>query len=337
MTKITPATGATPVAQNTATSGTNNTKEKIVVFVNQGGNSKPAKEKEFNLYGKDFENFSKFKGNDKHDAMRMTNAYAGDVKKAYLQLQHEFPEVHLEFDDMPDPKTCRKGREGFFTYQQYLSEWKDLSLKKIENEREKSTVEALEEEGAKTRFAVGAAAATVIANDDANTAIVLNEQEQNTDEVKEAIKKDGANTRATVKKESEANQAKTEEEGKKTRDAVFIDGAITRVQNEDEHARTREQVRQSAEDTQQVVKDEAEKTRENSNENAQQVENTVKKEGEKTRAKVQEGIEIDDPTGTKRAIYKTKKALRDNPATVMGGLLFGGPGAILGRKIDEDE
>lgn len=337
MTKITPTTATTNyVAQNDA-NVPNQKNGTVIVFVNNGKNAEKPKQKEFNLYGKDFENFEKFKGNDKHDAMRMTNTFAGDVKKAYLQLQHEFPDVYLEFEDMPDPKKCGKGREGFFTYQQYLAEWKDLSLKKIENEREKSTAETLEAEGAKTRAAVGSAAAAVIANDDLNTAITLDEQEQNTEELKDAIKKDGANTRATVKKESEKNQLTTEKEGRKTRNAVFIDGAVTRVHNEMEHEQTRRVTEKTAEATQDVVRDEAEKTRENSDENRAQVEKTVKNEAEKTREKVQEGIEIDDPTGMKRKIHKTKKFFDDNKGAVTGGILFGAPGALIGSKLDEKE
>lgn len=337
MTKITPTAAATNFAAQHDANLTNQDKGKIIVFVNNGKGANVPKEKEYNLYGQDFESFEKFKGKDRHDAMRLTNSFATDVKKAYLQLQHDYPDVYIEFDEMPDPKKCGKGREAFITYQFKLEYWKTLSITKIDNAREKSSDEKIQEEGEKTRAAVAAAAAAVMDNDDLNTAITLDEQDKNNEELKDAIKKEGANTRATVKKESEANQAKTEEEGKKTRDAVFIDGAITRVHNEDEHRRTREQIQKSAQDTQEVVKDEAEKTRENSNENAAQVEKTVKKEAEKTREKIQEAIEIDDPTGIKRDIYKTKKFLNDHKNAIRGGLLFGAPGAIIGSKLDDEE
>ena len=64
---------------------------------------------------------------------------------------------------------------------------------------------------------------------------------------------------------------------------------------------------------------------------------TVKNEAEKTREKVQEGIEIDDPTGMKRKIHKTKKFFDDNKGAVTGGILFGAPGALIGSKLDEKE
>lgn len=40
------------------------------------------KPQDFNVFGKDIANFEKFKGNDKNDAMRMTNTAANDVKKS---------------------------------------------------------------------------------------------------------------------------------------------------------------------------------------------------------------------------------------------------------------
>ena len=105
--------------------------------------SQEAKPVDFNLYGKDFENFEKFKGNDKHDAMRMTNSAANDVKVAYMQLLHEFSDVSITFEPMPDPKKCGKKREGFITYQQQLEDWKDLALMQISNARQKSTTTQL--------------------------------------------------------------------------------------------------------------------------------------------------------------------------------------------------
>ena len=73
--------------------------------------------------------------------MRLTNSAANDVKKAYMQLQHEFPGLALQFEPMPDPQKCGKKREGFFNYQQQLSNWKDIALTQIANERERSTQE----------------------------------------------------------------------------------------------------------------------------------------------------------------------------------------------------
>ena len=111
-----------------------------IVFPKTAQDAKPV---EFNLYGKDFENFEKFKGNDKHDAMRMTTTAANDVKVAYMQLRHEFPDVYITFEPMPDPKKCGKKREGFITYQQQLEDWKDVALMQISNAREKSTTTQL--------------------------------------------------------------------------------------------------------------------------------------------------------------------------------------------------
>ena len=73
-----------------------------------------------NDYGGDIANFAKFKGNDKNDAMRLTNSAANDVKKQYMQLQHEYPGIELQFEPMPNPQTAGKKREGFFNYQQQL-------------------------------------------------------------------------------------------------------------------------------------------------------------------------------------------------------------------------
>lgn len=310
MTKITQATGAEFVPAQKKNEIVEAQKDTIVVFVNKGAGAEKQKPQDYNIYGKDFANFSKFKGNDKHDAMRLTNACANDVKKAYMQLQHEFPDVVLEFDEMPDPQKCGKGREGFFTYQQQLDNWKDFALSKIEAQRELSTKEITREEGAKTRAAVAGAAAATIANDDLNTAIILEEQQLKADELKEAVEKDGAATRSTVRKEGENIKEQVREEAQKTRDAVFIDGAITRINNRYEHARTRTTVRQEADETRAVVREEAEETRDNADKNTKKVENTVREEGQKTRDKVDEAIEIDDPTGTKRAIHKAKKLFR---------------------------
>lgn len=98
-----------------------------------------------NTYGKDFANFANFKGNDKNDAMRITTSAYNTVKKQYMQLQHEYPDVVVNFEPMPDPQKCGKKREGFFNYQQQLDVWKDTVLQQINDAREKSTVEVVGE------------------------------------------------------------------------------------------------------------------------------------------------------------------------------------------------
>lgn len=96
-----------------------------------------------NDYGGDIANFAKFKGNDKNDAMRLTNSAANDVKKQYMQLQHEYPGIELQFEPMPNPQTAGKKREGFFNYQQQLDNWKDNAMTQINNARERNTVEVV--------------------------------------------------------------------------------------------------------------------------------------------------------------------------------------------------
>ena len=141
-----------------------------------------------NTYGKDFANFANFKGNDKNDAMRITTSAYNTVKKQYMQLQHEYPDVVVNFEPMPDPQKCGKKREGFFNYQQQLDVWKDTALQQINDAREKTTVEVVGEGvGAVNRntnvraaenmaVTVGAAEA-VMENDNKNTAMLSDQLE----------------------------------------------------------------------------------------------------------------------------------------------------------------
>lgn len=117
-----------------------------------------------NTYGNDFANFSKFKGNDKNDAFRLTASVYNTVKSQYMQLQHEYPNVVVEFEPMPNPQNYGKKREGFFNYQTALESWKNNALTLINNKREASTVDV-----------VGAGVAAVVENDNLNTAM-LSEQ-----------------------------------------------------------------------------------------------------------------------------------------------------------------
>lgn len=197
--------------------------------------------KNLNTYGKDITNFEKFKGNDKHDAMRMTNVAANDVKKAYMQLQHEFPNVAIQFEPMPNPKTCGKRREGFFTYQQQLEDWKDMALTQIANARETSVVDV-----------AAAVVSAVNTNTDANAsmnagvtiagvgAINANLDEQ-TENINETIKKEGAATRHTVR-----------QEGIETRRTVENESDAIKTTVEVEHEFTREEIAQKAKETQEI-------------------------------------------------------------------------------------
>ena len=96
-----------------------------------------------NDYGGDIANFAKFKGNDKYDAMEKTNDIAGTIKTLYMQLQHDFPGIELEFAPMPNPQTFGKKREGFNAYKQELNNWKNIAMMQINNARERNTVEVV--------------------------------------------------------------------------------------------------------------------------------------------------------------------------------------------------
>lgn len=197
--------------------------------------------KNLNTYGKDITNFEKFRGNDKHDAMRMTNVAANDVKKAYMQLQHEFPNVVIQFEPMPDPKTCGKRREGFFTYQQQLEDWKDMALTQIANARETSTVDVAQ-----------AAVNAVNENSDANAAMnagvtvaaagAINANlDEHVENINENIDKEGAATRHTVR-----------QEGIETRRTVENESDAIKTIVEVEHEFTREEIAQKAKETQEI-------------------------------------------------------------------------------------
>ena len=165
----------------------------------------PEKPQDFNVYGKDIANFAKFKGNDKNDAMRMTNAAANDVKKAYMQLQHEFPTAALQFEPMPDPTKCGKKREGFFNYQQQLEDWKDRALTQIANAREKSIEEI---------------AGNIMKNDDANTAKTADLIEKTGDKVIDNDNKNAEKTGELVKQTGDKIIANDNNNTKKLKTAI---------------------------------------------------------------------------------------------------------------------
>lgn len=224
-----------------------------------GGQSEQVnKPQDFNVYGKDIANFGKFKGNDKNDAMRMTNEAANDVKKAYMQLQHEFPDVVLQFEPMPDPQKCGKKREGFFNYQQQLSDWKDMALTQIANEREISTTELIKDSTGR-----------IVANNDSNTQLLVQEmtelQQQIADGTAQIIEEFTTKTGeviVTIKnaKGEIINAVKTAE-GKLMREVQF-QGWYGRRMTKFENGQTRETVMETAEKTQRVVRNSAQETQE---------------------------------------------------------------------------
>lgn len=225
---------------------------------------------DFNTYGKDVTNFEKFKGNDKHDAMRATNQAANDVKVAYMQLQHDFPDVVVQFEPMPDPRSCGKKREGFITYSQLLENWKDNSLLLINNARSTGT-----------RSEVRNAAGVIMANDDANAAMnaavtvstgeaVAEFVDRKGNEINANVDREGAATRNVVRSEAQTTRNVVHGEAQATRNAVHAEGAITRNTVRAEGARTRNVVRDEAFETRNTVREEAVNTRETVRDNAQE-------------------------------------------------------------------
>ncbi len=266
-----------------------------------------------NAYGKDFANFSKFKGNDKYDAMNMTNKAAKDIKKLYMQLQHEFPGIELEFEPMPNPQTVGKKREGFNSYQQQLDDWKDTAMTQIANARQRNTAEvvgdAVEAVNQNTNEKAAMNAALTAGYGEAN----LNATEQEGAKTRKAVHAEGASTRRTVRNE-----------GAKTRNTVRAEGEATR-----------NTVRQEAVNIRHTVRSEGERTREENHAENAQTRHAIKSDGERTRAKVQAEadrvIDTLDPTGINRAIkgirdmaVKAGKSVGDfitqNPEAIVPGL-----------------
>ncbi len=225
-----------------------------------------AKPADFNAYGKDIANFEKFKGNDKNDAMRMTNSAANDVKKAYMQLQHEFPGIILQFEAMPDPTKCGKKREGFFNYQQQLDDWKDLAMTQIANAREQSTKEI---------------AGDIMMNDNRNAAMnagftlatgeaIIDNDNKNAEEINANVDREGAATRKAVHNEGAATRNVVRQEGTRTRQEVQLQGAMTRNLVRQESTRTRQTIHDESTETRNLVREEEASTRNTVNNRAQE-------------------------------------------------------------------
>lgn len=215
-----------------------------------------------NTYGGDVANFAKFKGNDKNDAMRLTNSAANDVKKQYMQLQHEYPGIELQFEPMPNPQTAGKKREGFFNYQQQLDNWKDNAMTQINNARERNTVEvvgdAVEAVNQNTNEKSAMNAALTAGYGEAN----LEATEEEGAKTRNTVVKDGAKTRRAVHSEGAATRKTVRAEGAKTRDVVRIESAVTRNVVRKESADIQNTVREVGRDIQNTVHEEATTTRE---------------------------------------------------------------------------
>ena len=242
-----------------------------------------------NDYGGDIANFAKFKGNDKNDAMRLTNSAANDVKKQYMQLQHEYPGIELQFEPMPNPQTAGKKREGFFNYQQQLDIWKDNAMTQINNARERNTVEV-----------VGDAVEAVNQNTNEkaamNAALTAGYGEANLD----ATEQEGVKTRKAVHSEGVVTRRTVRNEGQKTREAVHTESAITRNTVRAEGAKTRNVVRQEAADTRNVVRKEGTKTRD-----------VVRQAGQETQEINELSNEVSDVLNTEYHTGATKKQVGD--------------------------
>lgn len=242
-----------------------------------------------NDYGGDIANFAKFKGNDKNDAMRLTNSAANDVKKQYMQLQHEYPGIELQFEPMPNPQTAGKKREGFFNYQQQLDIWKDNAMTQINNARERNTVEV-----------VGDAVEAVNQNTNEkaamNAALTAGYGEANLD----ATEQEGVKTRKAVHSEGAATRRTVRNEGRKTREAVHTEGAITRNTVRAEGAKTRNVVREAATDIKNTVHEESTKTRD-----------VVRQAGQETQEINELSNEVSDVLNTEYHTGATKKQVGD--------------------------
>lgn len=108
-----------------STFGTEIVKEKELTF----------KKNEFNVYGDNIENFHKFKGKDKYDALNATNKAATNVNNLYNDFKKAHPDVDIEFEAPPNPSDYGKKREGFQSYMQALERWENSCKKAIDEAR----------------------------------------------------------------------------------------------------------------------------------------------------------------------------------------------------------
>ena len=194
--------------------------------------------------------------------MRLTNSAANDVKKQYMQLQHEYPGIELQFEPMPNPQTAGKKREGFFNYQQQLDNWKDNAMTQINNARERNTVEvvgdAVEAVNQNTNEKSAMNAALTAGYGEAN----LEATEEEGAKTRNTVAKEGAKTRRAVHNEGAATRKTVRAEGAKTRDVVRIESAVTRNVVRKESADIQNTTREVGRDIQNTVHEEATTTRE---------------------------------------------------------------------------
>lgn len=259
-----------------------------------------------NDYGGDIANFAKFKGNDKNDAMRLTNSAANDVKKQYMQLQHEYPGIELQFEPMPNPQTAGKKREGFFNYQQQLDNWKDNAMTQINNARERNTVEVVgdavkavnqntnEKAATNAALTAGYGEANLKATED-GVAEVNEHGDKNTGKI---IANDNRNTRSI--KSTVNARADRLEAGQKALSYQMEAGF--------------DGVNRNIDGLHEDMKKGFDRTRRENHAEHAQTRRAIKSDGEKSRATIQREadrvIDTLDPTGINRAI----KGIRDMAA-----------------------
>lgn len=228
--------------------------------------------------------------------MRLTNSAANDVKKQYMQLQHEYPGIELQFEPMPNPQTAGKKREGFFNYQQQLDNWKDNAMTQINNARERNTVEvvgdAVEAVNQNTNEKSAMNAALTAGYGEAN----LEATEEEGAKTRNTVVKDGAKTRRAVHSEGAATRKTVRAEGAKTRDVVRIESAVTRNVVRKESADIQNTVREVGRDIQNTVHEEATTTRE-----------TVRKAGQETQEINEMSNQVSDVLSTEYHTGETKK------------------------------
>lgn len=232
--------------------------------------------------------------------MRLTNSAANDVKKQYMQLQHEYPGIELQFEPMPNPKTAGKKREGFFNYQQQLDNWKDNAMTQINNARERNTVEvvgdAVEAVNQNTDEKSAMNAALTAGYGEAN----LKATEEEGAKTRNTVAKEGAKTRRAVHNEGAATRKTVLAEGAKTRDVVRIESAVTRNVVRKESADIQNTVREVGTDIQNTVHEEATTTRE-----------TVRKAGQETQETAALSDKVSDTLKNYPHTSATKKAVGD--------------------------
>lgn len=206
-----------------------------------------------NSYGGDIANFGNFKKDDRSVAMSGTNEVATDVKMAYMELQHDYPDVVITFEPMPDPKTCGKGREGFHQYMNQLDNWKELAMMQIKNKRDISARElagaimANDDQNREMGIAATVATGTDVFNAIYDTRDdIIDNDDKNTAAIKTAVHNEGAQTRGIVRQEGEKNREALRKEEEQTRQDIKTEGELTRKTVAKEAESTRDEIQKEA-------------------------------------------------------------------------------------------